>query len=78
MYLILATAACIYGIILILKGSLGKSLQATGGSWLIQNHIKIAETLFVLTSIIVLTFSFMFFLPISQLVFNHFLNFVHA
>ena len=77
-YLIFVTAASLYGVVIIFKGSLGTNLKASKtNNWLITNHIRIAELMFILTAVIVLTFSFLFFLPISQLVFSHLLNFLH-
>lgn len=74
-YLTLVTSACFYGIIVIIKGQLKESLQ-TSTSILVLFNINIREIAFLTTIIFVLVLSFMFFLPITNLVYNNFLNFM--
>jgi len=77
-YLILITAVCLWGVIIMLGGDLKASLTTGEGSWLIANHLGAAQTAFITTTLVILTLAVVFFLQISQLVFSHFLNFLAA
>lgn len=78
-YLLLASAASIYGVIVAMEGKLAENLMANADRLLFSKDLIIAdETAFIATNLMILTFSCSFFLPISQLLLSQILNFYHA